>query len=154
MALICNFDFNTSPMNPFHGLDYLNGPASNSFAPDEEDAIHFQLGRVTPVSSVTSSIVEEDFDLEPVPIAAYKNPYYQAHLQTMLRESVGFLFGAPSQCEEGSKKRKMSDGGVSKKRRRSEFSEVSDYFSDDSSRSSGSSGSDGIRFRPYQNLQW
>jgi hypothetical protein len=138
MALVCSIDFKTSPINPsLHDLDFMGGRSNTTSL----DSFHFEQGRVTPdlpMFTPSSSSSFETYDLEPVPIGAIKTPYHQAHLQSMLKESVELLFGSSS-CQE--------DDCSVKKRKRSD----SDLSDDDCSRESRS---DVLRFRPYQNQQW
>lgn len=148
MAQVCSLDFSTSPVkSTFEDKDFLVGPKSSSFM--NQGSSHFQQARITPdlftfLSSSSSS------DLEPLPIGAYKSPYHKAAQESMLKESIEFLFGsAPSS------KRKLEEEGASmsvmnknKKRKRWDNDDVSDDGSDQSSQS------DGLRFRPYQNQQW
>ena len=144
MALVCSIDFNTSPMNSnVHDLEFLDRSSiAKSTYLDQADSFHFEKGRITPdlpMFTASSSCCLDDF--EPVPIGAVKTPHHQAALESMLKETVEFLFGSSS---ASSSKRKLleEDGSMNKKRRRS-----SDFSDDGSSRSSGS---DDLRFRPYQ----
>jgi len=149
MALVCSFDFKTHPMkstNP--DMDFLKGLMTTSTLLMNQDSFHFQQeGRITPDEPMFSSSVLAA-DLEPVPIGAYyKNPYHQAAQQSILKESVEFLFGSSSSSkqEEDGASMVSKNSSNKKKRKRCDNDDLSD---DDSARS------DAFRFRPYQNQQW
>ncbi|CAJ1947835.1 unnamed protein product [Cylindrotheca closterium] len=123
---------------------------------DLQDSFYFHQGRVAPeldlsLFSLGGGGQDEQQDLEPVPIGAYKSPYQEAHLQSMLKESVEFLFGSNNATTKRGLEQLEQDGFCCKKRKLVS-EDYSEDFSDDCS--SRSSRSDVTRFRPYQNQQW
>lgn len=156
MALLQSFDMHTSPIHDpdFHNMDFFAHPITNSFGMDDEDSFQIHQGRVTPdlpLLSSTSSYISTG-DLEPVPIGAvFRSSYHQAAQQSLLKESIEFLFGSSSssfskQDKDGSMS--MMNKNNKRKRKRSDPDDLSD---DDSLRPSEL---DHDRFTPYQNQQW
>jgi len=116
------------------------------------DSFQFPKERITsgvPMFSSPLCSIPTD-DLEPVPIGTCKTPYHQVAQQSMLKESIDFLFGSSFSVSkfEGNGAIMMSSNNKNKKRKRFDLDDLFDDYSSLPSRE------DAIRFRPYQNQQW
>jgi len=157
-----NHASNTSPNrsnNIFQGNSFHNNVATNSHNTNQSNTNHrnhpFSGGDIhnerliTPDFSIFSSSASI---LEPLPMSVHRNPQHQAALQSMLQQSVDYLFG-----DEADKKKKKAAAETSGKKNTNNKRKRRDSM-DPLDHEGGSDSephfSDPVRFRAYQAEQW
>lgn len=116
----------------FHDVAGATSRSNSNIFPRDRDSERI----IAPDYSIFSASIGVG-DLEPLPLNARQNPQQQAALQSMVKESVEFIFGQP--------KKAPGDSGKKRKRRDS---------ADDGGGSDDEHCSDPARFRAYQAEQW